>query len=201
MGRRRTIIVVVDEPVGESNSEAVERATCLALGLAKDQPVVFCSPLGITTDLPGVKLQTLSGLRLSFRLEMAPLVIASRTAAGRLRRRRRGALCVDLGSFPPTGLVGDGGSGVTGVGEHLRLTNAALRWGDFFLCASETDRDSWLGALAAAGRFRASLYDADPKLRRLLDVAPLGDLGPAGVPSVELPEVVRLYCRSPWENP
>lgn len=50
--------------------------------------------------------------------------------------------------------------------------------GDFLVCASDKQRDLWLGHLAALGRLNTATYDADPTLRALLDVVPFG------VPSV-----------------
>jgi glycosyltransferase involved in cell wall biosynthesis len=44
--------------------------------------------------------------------------------------------------------------------------------GDFFVCASERQRDWWLGLLEAAGRINPATFDADPSLRSLLDVVP-----------------------------
>ena len=46
--------------------------------------------------------------------------------------------------------------------------------GDFYLCASERQRDWWLGLLEAAGRINPATFDADPALRRLVDVVPYG---------------------------
>ena len=54
------------------------------------------------------------------------------------------------------------------------LLHAQLLRGDFFLCASEKQRDFWLGHLAAAGRINRATYDDDPTLRRLVDVVPFG---------------------------
>ena len=71
----------------------------------------------------------------------------------------------------------------------------ALRWlehhlanGDFFLCASETQRSFWLGMLASAGRVNHANYAGDPELRRLLAIVPFGvpDRDPApGAPAVK----------------
>lgn len=58
--------------------------------------------------------------------------------------------------------------------SHLDVLNAQLRAGDFFLCASEKQRDYWLGMLAANNRVNPQLYDADPTLRQLIDVVPFG---------------------------
>jgi glycosyltransferase involved in cell wall biosynthesis len=46
--------------------------------------------------------------------------------------------------------------------------------GDFFICASERQRDWWLGLLEASGRINPATFDADPSLRRLVDVVPYG---------------------------
>jgi glycosyltransferase involved in cell wall biosynthesis len=52
--------------------------------------------------------------------------------------------------------------------------------GDFFLVASEKQRDFWIGHLALAGRVNATSYDGDPSLRSLIDVVPFGV--PEGTP-------------------
>ena len=49
-----------------------------------------------------------------------------------------------------------------------------LVWGDFFLCASEKQRDYWLGWLNALDRVNPATYDDDPTLRRLIDVVAFG---------------------------
>ena len=51
---------------------------------------------------------------------------------------------------------------------------AALATGDAFVCASERQRDLWLGMLAALGRVDVETYAADPTLRALVDVVPFG---------------------------
>lgn len=45
---------------------------------------------------------------------------------------------------------------------------------DFILCASEKQRDYWLGALSALGRVNPFTHADDPTLRRLVDVVPFG---------------------------
>ena len=60
------------------------------------------------------------------------------------------------------------------LANALRELGAQVGRGDFFLCASEKQRDLWLGHLAAAGRVNPDTYEADPTLRRLIDIAPFG---------------------------
>jgi hypothetical protein len=45
---------------------------------------------------------------------------------------------------------------------------------DFMLCASEKQRDYWLGMLTAVGRINPFTSDDDPALRKLIDVVPFG---------------------------
>lgn len=49
-----------------------------------------------------------------------------------------------------------------------------LSVGDFFLCASEKQRDFYLGMLAARGRVNPLTADQDKTMRRLIDVVPFG---------------------------
>jgi glycosyltransferase involved in cell wall biosynthesis len=57
------------------------------------------------------------------------------------------------------------------TGEVL---NVQIERSDFMVCASEKQRDFWLGQLAGLGRINPATYDKDASLRSLLDVAPFG---------------------------
>jgi len=57
--------------------------------------------------------------------------------------------------------------------EYWALLREQLRLGDFYLCASERQRDYWLGGLAALGRLNHDTWDGG-SLRRLIDVVPFG---------------------------
>ena len=49
-----------------------------------------------------------------------------------------------------------------------------LLTGDAFVCASERQRDLWLGALLQLGRVDHEVFGRDPSLRGLIDVVPFG---------------------------
>ncbi len=57
---------------------------------------------------------------------------------------------------------------------HLGALLGQLARGDFFLCASEKQRDYWLGMLAAVGRINPYTHGDDRLLRRLIDTASFG---------------------------
>lgn len=63
---------------------------------------------------------------------------------------------------------------LTSYENHLEALRIQLRTGDFFICASERQRDYWLGMLSAIGRVNPDNYERDPTLRGLVDVVPFG---------------------------
>ena len=54
------------------------------------------------------------------------------------------------------------------------IFNEQFYYGDFFICASERQRDFWLGMLAALNRVNPYSYKQDPTLRKMIDVVPFG---------------------------
>jgi glycosyltransferase involved in cell wall biosynthesis len=58
--------------------------------------------------------------------------------------------------------------------SDVTVLNSQLQAGDFFLCASEKQRDFWLGMLLALNRVNPYTYDSDETLRTLIDVVPFG---------------------------
>ena len=78
---------------------------------------------------------------------------------------------------------------------HRRLERQAapIHVGDFFICASERQRDWWLGQLEAHGRINPATYQADPTLRQLIDVVAYG------LP-VEPPTATRSFIKGVWEG-
>ena len=62
--------------------------------------------------------------------------------------------------------------------QHVRyqaLTEAQLRRGDFFFCATEPQRDYWLGALTGVGRINpAVVRAADRELHQVIGLVPSG---------------------------
>jgi glycosyltransferase involved in cell wall biosynthesis len=56
----------------------------------------------------------------------------------------------------------------------IETLNEQLSRGDFFLCASEKQRDFWLGQLTAVGRINPATYDQHENLQSLIAIAPFG---------------------------
>jgi glycosyltransferase involved in cell wall biosynthesis len=60
------------------------------------------------------------------------------------------------------------------VWKAVSLLNQQLARADFFLCATDRQRDLWLGNLSALGRLNPATYASDPNFDRLLAIAPFG---------------------------
>lgn len=61
--------------------------------------------------------------------------------------------------------------------ETLDITavmNEQIARADFLICASDKQRDFWLGQMAAIGRLNPMTYDSDTSLRNLIDSVPFG---------------------------
>lgn len=56
----------------------------------------------------------------------------------------------------------------------LEALRVQFVFGDYFLCASERQRDLWLGHMSALGRVNFATYAQDSTLRKLIDLAPFG---------------------------
>jgi len=60
------------------------------------------------------------------------------------------------------------------VRTSIETLNRQLQRADFLICASERQRDLFIGQLCALGRANPLTYDHDPTLRSLIDVVPFG---------------------------
>ena len=58
--------------------------------------------------------------------------------------------------------------------SSVLVLNQQLTRGDYFLCASDKQRDFWLGQMSAVGRINPANYDDSPSLEKLITLAPFG---------------------------
>ena len=179
--RRRNVLVVTGEPLGASMAgpaiRAVEIARCLA-----DEHDVTLATLG-SCDL-GSETFTITGAvghALRTLVERADLIVFQ----GLLLTHypwiadASAALVADI--YDPFHLETLEQERARPMGDRLEISDATvtalnlqLTRADFFLCASEKQRDFWLGQLAGQGRVNPFTYDQDQSLRDLIDVAPFG---------------------------
>ena len=180
MNAPRVLVLCFDPLTAEMPGPAI-RAWNLAAGLSGDHEVVLAGTAGATRAHERMRVLAASGETLGDLVAWADVVFAPTSVVRRhpVVVDAGKPLCIDM--YIPTHLENLEALGEAGGEEHfaavahqVSVINDDLRSGDFFLCASERQRDFWLGALATLGRLNPATYENDPTLRNLIDVVPFG---------------------------
>src|SRR5918999_843637 len=181
----RRVLFVTADPVGEEMGGNAIRALELARAVAPQAAVTLAAP----GRLPGEARDSIGHLAwdpadprpLRPALAAADDVVLTPQGA-RVRswaRRSRARLVFDLYDPMPLEVLelhAEASPARRRIANTVALDHylAALSDGDHFLCASERQRDLWIGALLAMRRISPALYARDPTLRELIDVVPFG---------------------------
>ncbi len=182
--RRRRVLVVSGDPITQNLAGVGIRAVELARGLSQVCDVTLAAPESVALELPGV--QTVAFERddhqvMANLVEYAETIIVQGYTLYRFPVIGTADKYVVVDLYDPYYLEGLAFFSSKGPERHrddLRATLGTiaeqLNRGDFFMCASERQRDLWLGALLALGRLDLSNYVQDPAFRSLIDVVPFG---------------------------
>jgi glycosyltransferase involved in cell wall biosynthesis len=178
------VLIISPEAPGEWMSGPAIRAWHLAQALASAVPVTLAVPGRPALTSPTVRIAGYDrehGRELRASAAEADVIVCSGFALHRypFLRRLPQPLVVDL--YDPFVLENLEIHRDRPLAEQAGLNrfnqavlNEQLARADFFLCASETQRDFWLGMLQANGRVNPLTFGADPTLRQLIDVVPFG---------------------------
>jgi glycosyltransferase involved in cell wall biosynthesis len=181
MPRQRILLLTRDPTSARLGGNAI-RATELARALASDHEVTLASP----GDDPGVGVRHVVWTpgrpgTLRTAVDAADTIVAMpQDPPTHAMLRRSGArLIIDLyDPYPLEVLEAFAQAPAMQRRLHETITGdsfvEAMRLGHHFLCASERQRDLWLGALLALGLLRTDVYREDPTLRDRLDVVSHG---------------------------
>jgi len=179
------VLVVASDHVGTSMAGPGIRSFRFAQELSRRFDVTLCVPYETDIDPHRVKLLVANpyDARAMTRLTTQfDGVVAQRLPVPTLRALARSRTRTVYDLYAPLtieNLAFDAGRTLGRTeSAYFRLNTlvqeAVLRYGDAFICASEQQRDLWLGALLALGRVDHTGYAADPAFRSLIDVVPFG---------------------------
>jgi glycosyltransferase involved in cell wall biosynthesis len=220
----RRVLVIAQDRLGEDMAGTSIRGLELARRLADSYEVTLAgvgdSPAEIA-GLPSVGYQPHDPRELDAPLDRADAVLSLPGWPLLMTRLKRSGARIVFDLYVPQTLEIAGG--FPGARRSLRRTLTefatdrvvdAARIGHQFICATEKQRDLWLGAMLAERLFTLDRYDADPSLRSLIDVVPFGvpDGTPQGgvastgallLPGVEAGDDVVLWNGGlwPWLDP
>ncbi len=172
------VLMSSTDPVGERMAGPGIRYHRLSTELARRFDVTLVAPGEGIPDAPYAFRPVESVAPAAY--AEADVVVAQSLPLGLLRSLRRTGARLVFDLYAPAlveaaaNLAAEQRPGTVGYEEVVATTRVALLLGDGFLCASERQRDHWLGALAALGRVSPDVYAEDPTLRSLVAVVPFG---------------------------
>ena len=194
-GRRRQVLFVSADPVGASMAGVGIRYFELARVLAEHADVVIAHTGAADETLEGiptVAYRPHTPNRLREPLSRADVVIAQPQwpLINRWLRRGRSRVVFDIydpETFETLELMATERPLVRRAFTDLTLDRLhdALRTGHHFMCASEKQRDLWLGAMLSQRLIDPRGYDRDPTLRSVIDTVPFGLPGQAPSPPAD----------------
>ncbi|MGH2745990.1 MAG: glycosyltransferase family 4 protein, partial [Thermoleophilaceae bacterium] len=181
---RASVLVLSAEPVGERMAGPAIRAAELARALAAAHDVTLAAPAPSRAPSEAVRLVEAGYEQLDVLLEEAgrhEVVVAQELPPTLLGRLARLPARVVLDLYNP--VVVEVLEAVAARPERAQRrirsliasrSFAQLAVADFVVCASERQRDLWLGGMALGGLIDLEAYRRDPALRSSIDVVPFG---------------------------
>ena len=178
--RASRVLIIANDPVAEKMSGPAIRAWEMAKALAGTAEIVVAVPVESTLEAPGVILRHYDSEVSLFALAQAADVIIVQGYTINKNpslKRATAVLVVDLYDpwlFENIELHAGELYADRALSFDATVLNELLDEGDLFICASERQRDYWLGMLGGRDRLTQGQYSLDPSLRALIDVVPFG---------------------------
>lgn len=179
---KRTILLVSDEVIDKEMAGPAIRIWNFAEVLSRYMHVIIASPN--KPDLPDMEFEISwysDDISLGKLVERADIILCGGTSFNKFKSLKRKDRFLILDIYDPYNLATLEEYSSKPIKERIgiheevvKTINEQLYWGDFFLCASERQRDFWLGMLAALNRINPITYYADSTLRKTIDVVPFG---------------------------
>ncbi|MBI9114770.1 glycosyltransferase [Sanguibacter sp. YZGR15] len=178
---RSRILVVTGEPLLERMAGPAIRAWEIASALAGDHDVRLLSTAGAKVTSPDFEVMYQAGPKLEKITDWADIIIFQGFLLEGAPWLKDSSKILVADVYDPMHLeqleqardLGEAGR-ARSIRETSRILNEQLKRADFVLCASDKQRDFWLGQMAGQGRVNALVYDEDHSLDSLISVVPFG---------------------------
>ncbi|HVE95236.1 MAG TPA: glycosyltransferase, partial [Acidimicrobiales bacterium] len=178
--RAHRVLCVSSDEIGEKMRGPAIRAFEIARALSPTVGVAVAVPGDTDTTIDGIPTLGYADEGALVRLAQASDVVLIQGYTLRRFPALSGVpsvLVVDLYDpwlFENIELHGEGPGADMALRQDVSVLNELIDAGDYFICASERQRDYWLGMLSARSALDSSTYASDPTLRNLIDVVPFG---------------------------
>jgi glycosyltransferase involved in cell wall biosynthesis len=175
-GGRRRVAVLCSDAIGASMAGPAIRTIELARVLGREADVRIAARFGEGSagDLP-CPLHELTDETVIELLGWADALVLQGPLTDWHRAVLRSRLPIAIDLYDPLNLEAlESVDPDTLVPYTTNLLRDQLWRGDYFFCASERQRDFWLGMLAATGRITPGRYEEHPDLDGLIGIVPYG---------------------------
>ncbi|MHB1346009.1 MAG: glycosyltransferase [Candidatus Humimicrobiaceae bacterium] len=179
---RRTLLIVSDEIVSSEMAGPAIRVWNFAKVLSKHMNVILAVPN--EPNMPAMEFEIAKyndDLSLADLASRSDVILIGGSTFSRFKSLKKTDKYMIMDIYDPYNLATLEEYKSKSTDEQIKLNryltealNDELYHGDFFICASERQRDYWLGMLSALGRINPVTYFADATLRKLIDVVPFG---------------------------
>ncbi|MEV7972685.1 glycosyltransferase [Cellulomonas sp. NPDC089187] len=178
---RHRVLVVTGEPLLERMAGPAIRAWEIARALAPEHEVRLVSTAGAKTTSQDFEVVYATGRDLRVQTDWADVIVFQGFLLEGAPWLKDSSKILVADVYDPMHLeqleqakdLGEAGRAHS-IRETTRILNEQLRRADYVLCASDKQRDFWLGQLAGQGRINGPVYDEDASLDSLIGVVPFG---------------------------
>lgn len=178
---RSRVLVVTGEPLLERMAGPAIRAWEIASALSSEHDVRLLSTAGARVTSPDFEVLHQVGPKLRRETDWADVIIFQGFLLEGAPWLKDSTKILVADVYDPMHLeqleqardLGEEGR-ARSIRETSRILNEQLGRADFVLCASDKQRDFWLGQMAGQGRVNALVYDEDESLDSLISVVPFG---------------------------
>jgi len=194
---KRKLLIVTSEVVSEEMAGPAIRALNFARVLSQYMEVILAIPNKVNMTGQNFELiQFKDDSQLREIIKKVDVILAGGMAFAKFRSIKDSGKYLIIDIYDPYNLATLAEYELEPMENRLKvhksiheIFNEQFYYGDFFICASERQRDFWLGMLAALNRLNPYSYNQDPTLKKMIGVVPFG-----------LPESKPLHTRNVLKN-
>lgn len=181
MAQHRRIAILTDDTIAAAMAGPAIRAVEIAKALSSRADVTLVSTVRAELAVEGFAIECARGDALRAIVRNADVVIFQGHLLQTYPWIGEGNALVVSDLYDPMHIEQLEQVKDLALDERVKMTtgtvdslNVQITRADFMICATERQRDLWLGQLGALGRINPATYDHDPTLRSLIDVVPFG---------------------------
>lgn len=181
MNQKRKVLINCLDVIGESMAGPAIRSWEFATQLSKNYNVVVLSPNKTELESKDFELKQYSIKTFEEEIENADILISQTVRQKMAKLAQKYNTRIILDAYDPITIEAleansdDKFEARKAVNKILLMEqSSSFFFADSVICASEKQRDFWLGVLSSMNKIDPAVYDKDNSLRNIIDVVPFG---------------------------